>query len=1606
MNTRATQRSSSAHRQPRGEPVEARTHEMEDENGENQSAPTNTASAQSAGSAAIFTPITAPVLRSVDPVRVALFLKERERYELEVQAKSVEIPSLKPVALTASIDRSLLRSLIYMGELEGVAPGVSAKTVTDEQLSDYILSLVRRSDGEYDPTVLGNALEGLRFPVDICDARARITSYCAIFFERLEGVGYDDFREDNPKQTINLLLQKVQPAALKQKMFLKLKYDRSLEKSVPSFISKLKNEAIACQEYGESVKPSRKGNESTALSASNGSLSSGKRSGKNRSGNRNERRGNGKDEGGGDTSSANARTDSAKDKKEPPVCLWPAHKEAGLRHYIKDCKACPDDRRKELLKEFFDARREGNGAKRAADCTSQPTQSTVLFSAEFGGRLWETLCADIGADANLMDTTLLNRITEAGGDVKIEDLQPARRFTLAASAPDGTDICLVCNQVATMTVDVHIRHGSALKLRHLRWLISPQRVPEPLLGRPILEFLGLNTAEILATAADRSSGVIDTRIVSDIDESCGAGRMSRVLEGLYHGEGEESDATDELPDTNWCDLGNEDDQEWESHLQQRLIDATNGGISSVGRGRLEKMLRDHRDVVRIRLNSRPPAKVTPMSVTLKPNAIPVHAKPRRYPPQKRDFLRKYTTELLRMGFVRPAERTNWVAAPLIVPKKPPAMFRLTMDYRPINAATQKTVWPMPHIDAVLADMRGSRVFAGIDFCSGYWQLPLDNDSQSYFAFMTCDGVVQPTRTTQGGCNSPANFQANVEPCFAALRDHLLAWLDDFVLHGRNEDEHLQNLLRFLDVCVEKNLVISIIKSTFFASTIEWCGRVIDADGVRLNPASLAGLVDACEPRNGAELVQFVYCVNWMSTAIPRFPERVAPLRKLLEKVYKQVGRRTKSAVAKVQLVPMGWTECHTLAFKDLQLQLKNAVKCAHRNQDKTLCLFTDASDEYWAGVVTQCVKAELEKEVPDQKHEPLAFLGGSFTGAQEHWSTYEREAFAILESIRKLDFMFACDESTIIFTDHRNLLFVFHPTAIESTLGRHKVLKVLRWALYLSTFTYRIEHIPGSENVMADIMTRWLRGYRGQRPSIRRLKAPLPVPTAPAPDGEEWPDRLAIIATQGTQEAPPPARATKDEDGLIRCDGRVWLPINADDMKLKLLTIAHCGPSGHRGAESTHESIRTHFTWMGLRRDTSDFVSACLFCVLSKTGAKIPRPLSLTLHASRPNEVLHFDYLYLGGSETGDMYVLVLKDDLSGYCWLEETCSANAEHAASTLARWNRTFTAPSNWVSDQGSHFINETLRLMATDHRIAHHPTVAYAPWTNGTVERLNRDILSAMRALLAELKLAPQNWPTVIALIPTILNEAPLPRLGKSADGATLTPLEVMTGISPRRVMLRVIPDTTASGKAIQLDRARAEQRADITCLQESLNDMHKQVKQNVDERRRRAIDAHNKATNICKERFHVGEFVLVRQAEKTRHKLTFRWAGPRRVVGTTSDVVYLVERLDQSRRERVHSSRMTKYSAIQDGTEVPAAVLELADRTEARYEVLRRITDIADEDTVCWLRLEWDGLPDERDWTWARLTDVHEDVPEMVQEFLHSCTNKKLATSAAAQLGITI
>ena len=73
----------------------------------------------------------------------------------------------------------------------------------------------------------------------------------------------------------------------------------------------------------------------------------------------------------------------------------------------------------------------------------------------------------------------------------------------------------------------------------------------------------------------------------------------------------------------------------------------------------------------------------------------------------------------------------------------------------------------------------------------------------------------------------------------------------------------------------------------------------------------------------------------------------------------------------------------------------------------------------------------------------------------------EQELFSFMFCVKSLAPYLLC-KIFIVRTDHNNLLYLSNSTGS----------KLVRWRSLLSEFRFRIEHIPGAQNVVADGLTR------------------------------------------------------------------------------------------------------------------------------------------------------------------------------------------------------------------------------------------------------------------------------------------------------------------------------------------------------------------------------------------------------------------------------------------------------------------------------------------------------------------------------------------------------
>jgi hypothetical protein len=475
-------------------------------------------------------------------------------------------------------------------------------------------------------------------------------------------------------------------------------------------------------------------------------------------------------------------------------------------------------------------------------------------------------------------------------------------------------------------------------------------------------------------------------------------------------------------------------------LEKKLASARAKGLSPNGVKRLRAILLRRQDSFRLEFGSDPPVKVAPLQGRVKIDAQPTKAQPRRYSPDDRAILDRHTSKLLEFGLVFLNDRSRWASAPRIVRKKeqdtdPMADPRMTIDTRGVNERTEAMPWPMPVLEVVLGVLGGAKVFFALDWFRGYWQLPLHKDSQELFTFITHRGMYTPTRVPMGATDAVAYCQGVVEEIFGDLLGNgILAWLDDILGYAESEDALLELLDNVLARCEAYGLKLHAKKCDFFELEVKWCGKMVSAAGVRHCPDRVQGLVEMQPPRTAGDLQQFLCAVNWMRQSIPEYNRLTAGLYAALEQAMKTAGSRKKAKLAKLPLDQIDWGDQQLADLAAVQAALLKMVPLAHPSPNAEVCLYTDASQDSWGAVATQLKPGEAQLPLEQQNHRPLAFLSGRFVGASSHWPTIEKEAYAIVEATRRLEYLLLSPGGFRLYTDHR--------TSCKSS---HRMGPTLRW---------------------------------------------------------------------------------------------------------------------------------------------------------------------------------------------------------------------------------------------------------------------------------------------------------------------------------------------------------------------------------------------------------------------------------------------------------------------------------------------------------------------------------------------------------------------------------
>ena len=197
------------------------------------------------------------------------------------------------------------------------------------------------------------------------------------------------------------------------------------------------------------------------------------------------------------------------------------------------------------------------------------------------------------------------------------------------------------------------------------------------------------------------------------------------------------------------------------------------------------------------------------------NSEPFKVRFRRILPPLLEEVHASLQEMLEAGAIHPSQ-SPWCNAVVLVRKKDGTL-HFCVDFRHLNVWMKKDSYPLPHIQEVLESMAGSAHFSSMDFNSGFLQIKMAPESQQYTAFTVGNlGFYKFTHMPFRLCNAPVTFQHLMQNTLGELNlTYCVIYLDDVIIFGHTEEEHLEYLRIVFERFWEFNLKLKPSKCSFF-----------------------------------------------------------------------------------------------------------------------------------------------------------------------------------------------------------------------------------------------------------------------------------------------------------------------------------------------------------------------------------------------------------------------------------------------------------------------------------------------------------------------------------------------------------------------------------------------------------------------------------------------------------------------------------------------------------------------------------------------------------------------------------------------------------------------
>ncbi|KAL0148076.1 hypothetical protein M9458_056616 [Cirrhinus mrigala] len=236
----------------------------------------------------------------------------------------------------------------------------------------------------------------------------------------------------------------------------------------------------------------------------------------------------------------------------------------------------------------------------------------------------------------------------------------------------------------------------------------------------------------------------------------------------------------------------------------------------------------------------------PYTIELEPSAVPYAlSSPRRVLLPMRDKVRAELKCMEDMGVIsKVIQPTPWCAGMVVVPKAQ-GKIRLSVDLTHLNKWVRREKHILPAADQTIAILAGAKVFTKLDATSGFWQIPLSQESKLLTTFITPFGRYAFNRLPFGISSAPEHFQRRISQMLEGC-EGVVCHADDILVYGEDMHSHNVRLHGVLKRLQEEGLTLN-EKCVFAADNIMFVGHHITAEGVAPDPGKVRAIMEMPEP---------------------------------------------------------------------------------------------------------------------------------------------------------------------------------------------------------------------------------------------------------------------------------------------------------------------------------------------------------------------------------------------------------------------------------------------------------------------------------------------------------------------------------------------------------------------------------------------------------------------------------------------------------------------------------------------------------------------------------------------------------------------------------------